>query len=254
MPCALDLGKEQRPGPEFEVTAAGEIIPQALCSRFGLQIGAYSAWFVHILLWMVGIISFPISKVLDYLLGSEHGVSHPLGITLKEMRVLGPTCPDLCPSKHRCGADANMQVDLDASFTATGMASIFEVSIRRRLMRPAGAVQESAAEGAGGHPQHGVPERGAGGRLSVARGDQHHQRGSGHDREEGFCRNDTSGQGAAACLCPLALSVIASLNMKPVSSATMGHDVWLLVYNTTSLSRLWLLWPPKGDGLRSQCT
>ncbi|CAK0783313.1 hypothetical protein CVIRNUC_006512 [Coccomyxa viridis] len=51
----------------------GEIIPQALCSRFGLQIGAYSAWFVHILLWMVGIISFPISKVLDYLLGSEHG-------------------------------------------------------------------------------------------------------------------------------------------------------------------------------------
>ncbi len=54
---------------------AGEIIPQALCSRFGLQIGAYSAWFVRILLWAVGIISFPISKVLDYLLGSEHGVS-----------------------------------------------------------------------------------------------------------------------------------------------------------------------------------
>ncbi len=57
---------------------AGEIIPQALCSRFGLQIGAYSAWFVRILIWVVGIISFPISKVLDYLLGSEHGVRrHP---------------------------------------------------------------------------------------------------------------------------------------------------------------------------------
>ncbi|CAL5220784.1 g2852 [Coccomyxa viridis] len=51
----------------------GEIIPQALCSRFGLQIGAYSAWFVRILLWVVGIVSFPISKVLDHLLGSEHG-------------------------------------------------------------------------------------------------------------------------------------------------------------------------------------
>lgn len=57
---------------------AGEIIPQALCSRFGLQIGAYSAWFVHILLWVVGIVSFPISKVLDYLLGSEHGVRRPV--------------------------------------------------------------------------------------------------------------------------------------------------------------------------------
>ena len=99
MPCASDLCKEQRPGPEYWLIAAGEIIPQALCSRFGLQIGAYSAWFVHILLWMVGIISFPISKVLDYLLGSEHGVSNPMCMALKEMRVLGPTCPNLCPSK-----------------------------------------------------------------------------------------------------------------------------------------------------------
>lgn len=53
---------------------AGEIIPQALCTRYGLAIGAYSAWFVRILIYTVGIISFPISKVLDYLLGEEHGV------------------------------------------------------------------------------------------------------------------------------------------------------------------------------------
>ena len=109
MPCASDLCKEQRPDPKYWLIAAGEIIPQALCSRFGLQIGAYSAWFVHILLWMVGIISFPISKVLDYLLGSEHGVSNPLCITLKEMQVLGPTCPNLCPSKHECWAIDHMQ-------------------------------------------------------------------------------------------------------------------------------------------------
>ena len=53
---------------------AGEIIPQALCTRYGLAIGAYSAWFVRALIFAVGIISYPISKVLDYLLGSEHGV------------------------------------------------------------------------------------------------------------------------------------------------------------------------------------
>ncbi|EIE23447.1 DUF21-domain-containing protein [Coccomyxa subellipsoidea C-169] len=51
----------------------GEIIPQALCTRYGLAIGAYSAWFVRALIFAVGIISYPISKVLDYLLGSEHG-------------------------------------------------------------------------------------------------------------------------------------------------------------------------------------
>ena len=57
---------------------AGEIIPQALCTRYGLAIGAYSAWFVWALMWVVGIVSWPISKVLDYLLGSEHGVRIPL--------------------------------------------------------------------------------------------------------------------------------------------------------------------------------
>ena len=55
----------------------GEIIPQALCTRYGLAIGAYSAWFVRVLIWVVGIVSWPISKVLDYLLGSEHGVRSP---------------------------------------------------------------------------------------------------------------------------------------------------------------------------------
>ena len=54
---------------------AGEIIPQALCSRHGLAIGAYSAWFVQLMIWAVWIIAFPISKVLDYALGTEHGVS-----------------------------------------------------------------------------------------------------------------------------------------------------------------------------------
>ena len=54
--------------------SAGEIIPQALCSRHGLAIGAYSAWFVQILIWIVWVIAFPISKILDMLLGTEHGV------------------------------------------------------------------------------------------------------------------------------------------------------------------------------------
>lgn len=57
---------------------AGEIIPQALCSRHGLAIGAYSAWFVQLLIWAVWIIAFPISKILDKVLGTEHGVSTPI--------------------------------------------------------------------------------------------------------------------------------------------------------------------------------
>ena len=53
----------------------GEIIPQAVCSRHGLAVGARSAWFVQILMWTFAIIAYPISKILDYLLGEEHTVS-----------------------------------------------------------------------------------------------------------------------------------------------------------------------------------
>ena len=56
----------------------GEIIPQALCSRYGLAIGAYSSTFVRVLMLLCGIIAYPISLVLDFLLGKEHSVSMAL--------------------------------------------------------------------------------------------------------------------------------------------------------------------------------
>ncbi|KAF5747113.1 DUF domain-containing protein [Tripterygium wilfordii] len=52
----------------------GEILPQAVCSRFGLAVGAVMAPFVRVLLWLFFPITYPISKVLDYLLGKEHDV------------------------------------------------------------------------------------------------------------------------------------------------------------------------------------
>ncbi|KAK9835839.1 hypothetical protein WJX74_009138 [Apatococcus lobatus] len=50
----------------------GEILPQALCKSYALTIGSHTAWLVRFLMWACGIISWPISKLLDWLLGSEH--------------------------------------------------------------------------------------------------------------------------------------------------------------------------------------
>lgn len=50
----------------------GEILPQAICTRYGLTVGATMAPVVHLLLWLFFPVSYPISKVLDWMLGKGH--------------------------------------------------------------------------------------------------------------------------------------------------------------------------------------
>ncbi|KAJ3395422.1 hypothetical protein HDU92_005812 [Lobulomyces angularis] len=52
----------------------GEIIPQAVCARYGLAIGAFFAWPVRILITLLWIVAYPIAKLLDFILGESHGL------------------------------------------------------------------------------------------------------------------------------------------------------------------------------------
>ncbi|MCO5573689.1 hypothetical protein L7F22_027463 [Adiantum nelumboides] len=51
------------------VLVFGEIIPQALCSRYGLAIGANLVWLVRILMIICFPVSYPLAKLLDLILG-----------------------------------------------------------------------------------------------------------------------------------------------------------------------------------------
>ncbi|ORE18159.1 DUF21-domain-containing protein [Rhizopus microsporus] len=61
-----------------------EIIPQAICSKHGLAIGALFAIPVRILIAIWLIISWPISKCLDWMLGPHNGFSY----TVSELKAL----------------------------------------------------------------------------------------------------------------------------------------------------------------------
>eukprot|EP00762_Andalucia_godoyi_P008807 ANDGO_06872.mRNA.1 DUF21 domain-containing protein At2g14520 len=75
LPLALDRIVPSYLAIIISVTAVllfGEVIPQGVCSRYGLVIGAYASPIVRFLMALAFPISWPISKLLDLILGKSH--------------------------------------------------------------------------------------------------------------------------------------------------------------------------------------
>ena len=53
------------------ITTFGEIIPQAVCSRYALFVGANTTWFIWFFLIITFPISYPLSAIIDKVLGDE---------------------------------------------------------------------------------------------------------------------------------------------------------------------------------------
>jgi CBS domain containing-hemolysin-like protein len=114
-----------------------EIIPQSICHRFGLRIGAAMVWLVKIFMIVLTPISFPTSRILDYFLGTEP-------ITRYNKRALKALLSIQTRDNAIAAAAETVQAERQRKALKTR---------RRRRRKKRGSVQNSPVTSTGEHPR-----------------------------------------------------------------------------------------------------
>ncbi|MCJ1428355.1 hypothetical protein MMC29_006264, partial [Sticta canariensis] len=63
-------------GSTVLIVIFGEVIPQSICVRYGLPIGAWMSPLVLVLMYILAPAAWPTAKLLDRLLGEDHGTTY----------------------------------------------------------------------------------------------------------------------------------------------------------------------------------
>ncbi|WWC73902.1 uncharacterized protein I206_107874 [Kwoniella pini CBS 10737] len=103
------------------VVIFAEIIPQSICSRYGLLVGASMAWPVRVMMWIAFPIAWPIAKLLEYILGAHHGIIY----RRSELREL--------IKMHAAGAEGGGDLDFDTVQMAQGALDLAQKSVKEAM-------------------------------------------------------------------------------------------------------------------------
>ncbi|KAJ3975402.1 DUF21-domain-containing protein [Lentinula raphanica] len=113
-----------------------EIIPQSLFTRYGLYLGALFAGPTRCLIYALGIVSWPTAKLLDWIVGSNHGIIYRR-VELKELIMMhSSSSPHGGDLNHDTAAIIGATLDLQEKVVAqamTPLADVFMVHIDDKL-------------------------------------------------------------------------------------------------------------------------
>nr|ODN86745.1 hypothetical protein L203_03994 [Cryptococcus depauperatus CBS 7841] len=103
------------------VVIFAEIIPQSVCSRYGLLIGARMAIPVRCLIYLAYPLAWPIAKLLEYILGAHHGIIY----RRSELREL--------IKMHAAGAEGGGDLDFDTVQITQGALDLARKTVKEAM-------------------------------------------------------------------------------------------------------------------------
>ncbi|KAJ4468343.1 DUF21-domain-containing protein [Lentinula aciculospora] len=104
-----------------------EIIPQSLFTRYGLYLGALFAKPTRCLIYGLGIVSWPTAKLLDWIVGSNHGIIYRR-VELKELIMMhSSSSPHGGDLNHDTAAIIGATLDLQEKVVAQAMTPLSDV-------------------------------------------------------------------------------------------------------------------------------
>ncbi|KAI9314094.1 hypothetical protein BX666DRAFT_498537 [Dichotomocladium elegans] len=114
------------------IVVFSEILPQAICSRYGLAIGAFFAIPVRVLIFIWYLIAWPMAKVLDLILGKHRGFMYGKSELSELIHLHGDPLRDGPLEKNTVEI---LQSVLDLSGKNTGDLVAFSKSSKRSVHR-----------------------------------------------------------------------------------------------------------------------
>ena len=125
----------------LSIVVLGEIVPQAACSRYGLYIGANTVWVVKIFIIIMYVVAWPISVILDIILGRDIGQVYSAAELHKLIRIHVEN-PDAQEESGLNKDDGNLLTgaleykDKTVADVMTTIEKVFMLDLQTRLIFP----------------------------------------------------------------------------------------------------------------------